>query len=64
MQLLKTMGARLDLQVEFTDKLAYQPVDVAGLEASFEKARRERAELKAQQQREYWRWRHEHADWR
>jgi outer membrane protein len=52
LQLLKTMGVRLDVEVEFTDKLAYQAVDVAGLEASLEKARRGRAELKAQQQHE------------
>jgi outer membrane protein len=52
LQLLKTMGVRLDVEVEFTDKLTYQAVDVADLEASLEKARRERAELKAQQQHE------------
>jgi outer membrane protein len=52
LQLLKTMGLKLDLEVQFTDKLGYQPVDVAELEASLEKARNERAELKAQQQRE------------
>jgi outer membrane protein len=52
LQLLKTMGLKLDLEVQFTDKLSYQPVDVAELEASLEKARNERAELKAQQQRE------------
>jgi len=52
LQLLKTVGLRLDLQIEFTDKLTFQPADVAGLEASLEKARKERAELKAQQQRE------------
>jgi outer membrane protein len=52
LQLLKTVGLKLDLEVEFTDKLSYQPVDVAGLEAALEKARNERAELKAQQQRE------------
>ena len=46
------MGVRLDVEVEFTDKLTYQAVDVAGLEASLEKARRGRAELKAQQQHE------------
>jgi outer membrane protein len=52
LQLLKTMGVRLDVEVKFSDRLAYQPVDVAGLEASLEKARKDRAELKAQQQRE------------
>ena len=52
LQLLRAMGLKLDAQIEFADKLAYRPVDVAGIEASLEKARTERPELKAQQQRE------------
>lgn len=52
LQLLRAMGLSLDVQVEFSDKLAYRAVDVAGLEAELNKARMERAELKAQMQRE------------
>jgi len=52
LQLLKTMGLKLDSEVNLTDKLVYQPVDVLGLEALLEKARKARAELKAQQQRQ------------
>ena len=52
MELLRAMGLNLDANVEFTDKLSYAPVDVATLEASLEKARKERAELQAQQRRE------------
>ncbi|PYT19080.1 MAG: hypothetical protein DMG59_01755 [Acidobacteria bacterium] len=52
LQLLKTMGLKLDSEVNLTDKLVYQPADVLGLEALLEKARKARAELKAQQQRQ------------
>ncbi|MBV8844595.1 MAG: TolC family protein [Bryobacterales bacterium] len=51
-ELLRTMGLNLDIAVEFTDRLSYAPVNVADLEASLKTAREDRAELKAQQQRE------------
>lgn len=52
MELLRAMGLNLDANVEFTDKLAFVPVEVAALEASLDKARKERSELQAQHQRE------------
>ena len=52
LQLLRAIGLSLDARVEFTDKLAYKPVDVGPMEAALEKARKERAELKAQAKRE------------
>jgi outer membrane protein len=52
LQLLRAMGVNLNSDVAFTDKLAFTAVDVATLEASLEEARKQRAELQAQQQRE------------
>jgi outer membrane protein len=52
LQLLRAMGLNLASDVAFTDKLSYAAVDVATLEASLEEARKQRAELQAQQQRE------------
>jgi outer membrane protein len=52
LQLLRAMGLNLASDVAFSDKLAYAAVDVATLEASLEEARKQRAELQAQQQRE------------
>ena len=52
LQLLRAMGLNLDAPIEFTDKLAYKPVDSGPLEAALEKARNERTELKAQTKRE------------
>jgi outer membrane protein len=52
MELLRAMGLNLDANVAFTDKLAFVPVEVGTLEASLEKARKERSELQAQHQRE------------
>jgi outer membrane protein TolC len=52
LQLLRAMGLNLDARIEFTDKLMYKPVDVGLMEAALEKARKERAELKAQAKRE------------
>jgi len=52
MELLRAMGLSLDAGVEFTDKLSYAPVDVGTLEASLDKARKERSELQAQQRRQ------------
>ncbi len=52
LQLLRTIGLNLDARIEFTDKLIYKPVDVGSMAAALEKARSERAELKAQAKRE------------
>lgn len=52
LQLLRAMGINLDARIDFTDKLAYKPVDVGPMEAALDKARKERAELKAQAKRE------------
>jgi outer membrane protein len=52
LQLLRAMGLNLDARIEFTDKLAYKPVDAGPMEAALDKARKERAELKAQAKRE------------
>ncbi len=52
LQLLKSMGLRMDSSVEFTDKLVYKPVDPASSEVLLETARKARPELKTQQQRE------------
>ena len=52
LQLLRAMGLRLDARIEFTDKLLYKPVDLGSIEAALERARNERAELKAQAKRE------------
>ncbi len=52
LQLLRAMGLNLDAEVVLTDKLSYAEVNVATLEASMEQARKERTELKAQQQHE------------
>jgi outer membrane protein len=52
LELLRAMGLNLDARVEFTDKLAYKPVGVGPIEAALDKARKERAELKAQAKRE------------
>ena len=52
LQLLKTMGLRLDAAVEFTDKLVFKAVDIAAAESLLEQARKARPELKTQLQRE------------
>jgi outer membrane protein TolC len=52
LQLLRAMGLNLDARIEFTDKLAYKPIDVGPIEAALDKAHAERAELKAQAKRE------------
>jgi outer membrane protein TolC len=46
------MGLDLATNVSFTDRLAFQPVDVSAVEASLKRAREERAEIKGQKQRE------------
>jgi len=50
MQLLRAMGLNLSMDVDLTDKLAYQAVDTAAVEALLETARKGRSDLKAQQQ--------------
>jgi len=52
LQLLRIMGVNLDVDVQLTDTLSYQPVDLASMEAAIEQARKQRAEIKAQQRRE------------
>ncbi len=52
LQLLRAMGLTLNSDVELTDKLTYQKVDISALEASLDGARKARTDLKAQQQRE------------
>ena len=50
LQLLRAMGLNLNMDVELSDKLAYQAVDTAAVEALLETARKGRSDLKAQQQ--------------
>lgn len=50
LQLLRTMGLTLTTDVQLTDKLSYQPVDTAAIEALLETARKGRSDLKAQEQ--------------
>jgi len=52
LQLLKVMGLRMDVTVEFTDKLVYKPFDPASTDTLLEQARKGRPELKTQIQRE------------
>jgi outer membrane protein len=53
LQLLKTMGLRLETTVELTDKLSYAPTDTMEEAKAVEAARRNRTELKAQLEREH-----------
>jgi outer membrane protein len=50
LQLLRAMGLSLNMDVQLSDKLAYQAVDAAAVEALLEAARKGRSDLKAQQQ--------------
>jgi outer membrane protein TolC len=50
LQLLRAMGLNLSMDVELTDKLAYQMVDTTAVEALLETARKGRSDLKAQEQ--------------
>jgi outer membrane protein len=52
LQLLRAMGLTLSSDVELTDKLTYQKVDISALESSLDGARKSRTDLKAQQQHE------------
>ncbi len=51
LQLLRSMGAGLDMQVELTDKLIYLPTDVMTLQQAKEEAFKTRADLRTQQHR-------------
>ncbi|MDP8988552.1 MAG: TolC family protein, partial [Acidobacteriota bacterium] len=52
LQLLKSMGLRMDSSIEFTDKLDYKPIDPASAETLLEQAHKTRFEMKSQQQHE------------
>lgn len=52
LNLLRAMGLKLDTQVILTDKLAYKPAEIGTIEAALDDARKTRAELKAQRDRE------------
>ena len=52
LQLLRSMGLRLDTELELTDKLQYVPVDQVTLEQARGQAIKERPDYKAQQERE------------
>jgi outer membrane protein len=52
LQLLRAINMRLDTEIELTDKLHYIPVDAVTLDAAKAEALKERADLKAQQDRE------------
>jgi outer membrane protein TolC len=52
LQLLKAMGLNLAAPIEFTDKLAYKPVDAAASDTLLDQARKTRPELKTQEQKE------------
>ncbi len=52
LELLRAMGLNLDMDVQLTDKLSYQPVDTVAVEALLETARKGRTDLKAQEQHE------------
>jgi outer membrane protein TolC len=53
LQLLKTMGLRLETPLELTDKLSYTPTEMVEEATAVETARRNRSELKAQLEREH-----------
>lgn len=52
LNLLRTIGLKLDVQVALTDKLDYKAADVGTLDDALADARKTRAELKAQRERE------------
>src|SRR5438105_662760 len=52
LELLRTIGIKLDNSVELTDQLRYNPADNIELRQALEDARKNRPELRAQQQRE------------
>ncbi|MGD1091714.1 MAG: TolC family protein [Bryobacteraceae bacterium] len=52
LNLLRAMGLNLDANIELTDKLSYQPIELGSLEDALTAARNTRPEFKAQKQRE------------
>jgi outer membrane protein TolC len=52
LELLRAMDLRLETEVELTDRLAYHPVDLPGVEGAIESALEARADWKAQAERE------------
>lgn len=52
LQLLRVMGLRLDIELELTDKLQYVPVDAVTMDQAKTQALKERADFKAQQEKE------------
>ena len=52
LRLLRAMGARLEIEVQLTDRLQYLPVDAVTLEQAKALALKERPDLAAQQNRE------------
>ena len=52
LNLMRAMGLKLDSAIVLTDQLSYQPAEIGSLDAALDDARKMRAELKAQQQRE------------
>ncbi len=53
LNLLRAMGLKLDASVVLTDKLDYRPSEVGSLETALADAKKTRAELKAQRDREH-----------
>lgn len=49
LQLLRSMGMRLDTELEFTDQLTFTPVDTTSFEQAKQEATTERSDLKAQE---------------
>lgn len=52
LNLMRSMGLKLDAAIELTDKLEYHPADIGTIEGALTQARKLRAELKAQKDRE------------
>ena len=52
LQLMRAMGLDLNTDVELTDKLTYEPVEVGAVEALLDAARKGRSDLQAQKQHE------------
>src|ERR1700688_139020 len=52
LNLMRAMGLKLDAAIELTDKLDYRPADIGTLDEALAEARKLRAELKAQKDRE------------
>jgi outer membrane protein TolC len=52
LNLLRAMGLKLDAEVVLSDKLEYKPAEIGAIESALADARKTRAELKAQRERE------------